>query len=120
MADHSPGQRTNSGRSLWLLLSLAALLAAGFLFIVHRSSSEWVSTAEADDVTGAVEARKPVAAEKVPEQPFPRRFKSPDLDGGTEWLNTSGPISLKDLAARSSSSISGPTAASTACTSCRT
>lgn len=29
--------------------------------------------------------------------PFPGSFPAPSLDGGTEWLNTSGPISLKDL-----------------------
>ncbi len=33
------------------------------------------------------------------ENPFPRRFKmeGTELDGGVEWLNTSGEISLKDL-----------------------
>ena len=30
----------------------------------------------------------------VPENPFPRRFKAPDLDGGSGWLNTSGEITL--------------------------
>lgn len=29
--------------------------------------------------------------------PFPGRFPAPDLDGGTEWLNTSAPISLREL-----------------------
>ena len=29
--------------------------------------------------------------------PFPRRYKAPELDGGTGWLNTSGPITLRDL-----------------------
>ena len=35
----------------------------------------------------------------APSDPFPERIKLPDgiLDGGEEWLNTSGPISLKDL-----------------------
>jgi thiol-disulfide isomerase/thioredoxin/sugar lactone lactonase YvrE len=32
-----------------------------------------------------------------PENPFPGRFPAPSLDGGVEWLNTSGPISLNDL-----------------------
>src|SRR5436190_5624880 len=32
-----------------------------------------------------------------PANPFPGRFAAPSLDGGVEWLNTSGPISLKDL-----------------------
>lgn len=29
--------------------------------------------------------------------PFPNRVKAVDLDGGVEWLNTAGPISLRDL-----------------------
>ncbi|QDT29462.1 thioredoxin-like domain-containing protein [Gimesia panareensis] len=29
--------------------------------------------------------------------PFPNRPQAPSLDGGTEWLNTSGEITLKDL-----------------------
>ncbi|HTI50857.1 MAG TPA: thioredoxin-like domain-containing protein, partial [Planctomycetaceae bacterium] len=29
--------------------------------------------------------------------PFPRRFKAQELDGGTGWLNTTGEITLKDL-----------------------
>ena len=32
-----------------------------------------------------------------PENPFPRRIKAPDLDGGNGWLNAAGEISLKDL-----------------------
>ena len=31
------------------------------------------------------------------ENPFPNRFKAPELDGGTAWLNTSGEITMKDL-----------------------
>lgn len=34
---------------------------------------------------------------KVLENPFPKRFPAPSLDGGEAWLNTSGEISLKDL-----------------------
>jgi thiol-disulfide isomerase/thioredoxin len=37
------------------------------------------------------------AQDVPPENPFPGRFPAPSLDGGVEWLNTSGPISLKDL-----------------------
>ena len=32
-----------------------------------------------------------------PEDPFPRKFPAPQLEGGTEWLNTGGEITLKDL-----------------------
>ena len=34
---------------------------------------------------------------KVPENPFPNRFKAPELEGGAGWLNCAGDISLKDL-----------------------
>lgn len=36
---------------------------------------------------------------EAPEDPFPRAVKVPEgiLEGGTEWLNTSHPIDLKDL-----------------------
>jgi thiol-disulfide isomerase/thioredoxin len=29
--------------------------------------------------------------------PFPHRIKSPSLDGGVGWINTAGPIDIKDL-----------------------
>ncbi len=29
--------------------------------------------------------------------PFPNRIKSPSLDGGVGWINTAGPIDIKDL-----------------------
>jgi thiol-disulfide isomerase/thioredoxin len=37
------------------------------------------------------------AQDVPPDNPFPGRFPAPSLDGGVEWLNTSGPISIKDL-----------------------
>ncbi len=33
----------------------------------------------------------------APTDPFPKRLKAPELDGGNGWLNTSGEITLKDL-----------------------
>ena len=36
------------------------------------------------------------AKDKI-ENPFPNRFPAPELEGGVEWLNTGGPISMKDL-----------------------
>jgi thiol-disulfide isomerase/thioredoxin len=32
----------------------------------------------------------------IPPNPFPNRVPAVELDGGVEWLNTSGPISLKE------------------------
>ena len=42
---------------------------------------------------------KPAADQKadVPENPFPNRVPAVELEGGVEWLNSGGPISLKDL-----------------------
>jgi thiol-disulfide isomerase/thioredoxin len=31
------------------------------------------------------------------ENPFPKAFPAPELEGGVEWLNVGGPISMKDL-----------------------
>jgi thiol-disulfide isomerase/thioredoxin/DNA-binding beta-propeller fold protein YncE len=44
-------------------------------------------------------AKKPKDEPAEIENPFPRRFKleGTELDGGIEWLNASGPITLKDL-----------------------
>jgi thiol-disulfide isomerase/thioredoxin len=39
----------------------------------------------------------PAAGEAAPENPFPDRLPAPSLDGGTEWLNTSSEISLREL-----------------------
>lgn len=42
----------------------------------------------------------PPADDPPPEDedfPFPHRIKSPSLDGGVGWINTAGPIDIKDL-----------------------
>lgn len=40
----------------------------------------------------------PDAKEKVAvENPFPKAFPAPELEGGVEWLNVGGPITLKEL-----------------------
>lgn len=61
------------------------------------SKTEREAPATSDKKT--TEAGKPAKPEEedAPENPFPRRFKAPELDGGTGWLNTGGEITLKDL-----------------------
>jgi len=61
-----------------MLCCLSLVLGNGFL-TNHARAEGRVSVAAAGD------------------NPFPGRFPAPSLDGGTEWLNTSGPISLQDL-----------------------
>ena len=73
-----------------LLLSAATLLSIFF-------SSAQLSCLSADEkAAGQADAAK---AEDAPQNPFPEAVMVPEgiLEGGTEWLNTSHPIDLKDL-----------------------
>lgn len=45
----------------------------------------------------AAEPEAPEGVKAKNENPFPNRFPAPELDGGIEWLNAAGPISMKDL-----------------------
>jgi thiol-disulfide isomerase/thioredoxin len=85
-----------------LILGLAAILAVPVSAQDNASSesrSDGKSTSKKD------EPAKPPADPNVVigedgqpiENPFPRRFPAPELDGGHGWLNTSGEITLKDL-----------------------
>jgi DNA-binding beta-propeller fold protein YncE len=49
------------------------------------------------DTAGASKKTAKSKSAHVPAQPFPKRIEVPDLEGGTGWLNTSGPISLREL-----------------------
>lgn len=40
---------------------------------------------------------KPAKPEPRAENPFPKAFPAPELEGGEEWLNVGGPITLRDL-----------------------
>lgn len=66
--------------------------------------------AEEDESTPAPRDEKPASSRKADapgerdeepegaaENPFPKRFKAPDLEGGSGWLNCGGAITLKDL-----------------------
>ncbi len=49
------------------------------------------------DKPAAAEGKEKAEAKEKVENPFPNRFPAPELEGGVEWLNTGGPISMKDL-----------------------
>lgn len=102
MTDSQPTGRTNGNGSLLWLLLVAACVAAGGFALAKQNRTSAGDSPQSEDQPPAAEAKKPASGKsetggKLPEQPFPKRFKSPSLDGGTEWLNTSGPITLKDL-----------------------
>lgn len=74
---------------LRLLRRITCVLITGVCFL---STSVEAQDSKADK-DGAGEAKAKVRGEN----PFPKAFPAPDLEGGVEWLNTAGPISLKDL-----------------------
>src|SRR4051812_29252158 len=47
--------------------------------------------------TAAPPADKENAAAAAPKHPFAKRQPAPSLDGGSGWLNTAGPVDLRDL-----------------------
>ena len=96
MTKPTQGNRVISmASSRWLLVTMAMLLATGYALARQQQSGEKKPRKNADE-KAAVQGRK-TANKNIPKNPFPQRFKSPSLDGGTAWLNTSGPISMKDL-----------------------
>jgi thiol-disulfide isomerase/thioredoxin/DNA-binding beta-propeller fold protein YncE len=75
----------------WLMaatLAVNGLSHRGLLGMVHAQAPE-------DEPPAATDAKR--GDKRVPPNPFPRRVPAVELDGGVEWLNAAGPISLKDL-----------------------
>src|SRR5229473_3180523 len=91
---------------------LTLTIAVSMLFVICLATFAVCDSFAFAAEPSASKAKKPVAPageksdndpadEREPrtaaDNPFPKRFKAPDLDGGTGWLNTSGEITLKDL-----------------------
>ena len=72
-------------RGIWWLIAVPLFV---FCFSI-------VSTNIFGQETPANKTEKPKGEEI--ENPFPNRHPAPELEGGVEWLNTGGPISVKDL-----------------------
>ena len=62
-----------------------------------KKSDKPVTKKGAAEEKPAADEKAPVGAKGKLENPFPDRFAAPELEGGVEWLNTGGPISMKDL-----------------------
>lgn len=93
-----PGAAT--ARRIAVLLCLAAGLGtAAYVAFADPPTEKSGQTKPAKADADASDDGKPAADEPegITENPFPRRIKSPELDGGNGWLNTGGEISLKDL-----------------------
>jgi thiol-disulfide isomerase/thioredoxin/DNA-binding beta-propeller fold protein YncE len=48
-------------------------------------------------MANAAQLAEPNGAATGDDNPFPRRMVVPDLAGGVDWINTAGPLELKDL-----------------------
>src|SRR5690242_11214840 len=92
---------------VWPLAGTLGILTAACIVLLVSLPDRMVAAAppskKSAPAAKAAESDRPAAASDsedagdLPENPFPRRFKAPELDGGTGWLNTSGEISMKDL-----------------------
>lgn len=94
-------------------MAVLLLAASPFLYVAADESkpesnpadSEAAAPDEPDEpqksanATAEKDRPKKTSAVDPPQNPFPDAVQIPDgiLDGGTEWLNTSQPIALKDL-----------------------
>lgn len=77
----------SSDSSLRFVSFATRILAGIMIYLVCSPVLLWAQEAkpEIDKPKGRVE------------NPFPKAFPAPELEGGVEWLNASGPISMKDL-----------------------
>jgi thiol-disulfide isomerase/thioredoxin len=80
-------------RPAWLAAVVVGLLFCGGVGALSASADEPQTPAKPGK-SDAAEAKK---ADEAPENPFPGRAPAPSLEGGKEWLNASGEITLKDL-----------------------
>ncbi|MFN7768256.1 MAG: thioredoxin-like domain-containing protein [Planctomycetaceae bacterium] len=83
-----------SSRLLWMACLTAALWIVGAVGTV-ASAQDDTDAPPGDKAAQDTDDKDP--ANQIPENPFPNRFKAPELEGGAGWLNCGGEISLKDL-----------------------
>jgi len=82
-----------------LLFAVLVLIGCSFADDPHRlvataEESQETIVAQADDKPND---KKSETAVDLTENPFPRRFPAPALDGGKDWLNTNRALSIQDL-----------------------
>lgn len=103
-ASHSGPQvdaRSSRTATIFVGILVVALTVCGFAVVgtSFAISDDQQAEQTTDDSKTPDDAANTVIGKdgKPIENPFPKRFPAPSLDGGTAWLNTSGEISLKDL-----------------------
>ena len=88
----SPASARPPSNARWWLLAVALPLIAllvGFLFLRHIGAARQARAEEPPAPASAEERRKDKSDDGRPE--------APELEGGVAWLNTAGPLRLKDL-----------------------
>ncbi len=102
----SSAKRSRPSGAPFLVAMLIAVLVVTGLVVARTTLAQGDADAEksASDDPDKPATDKPDSEKAVVdgdgkpiENPFPNRFKAPELDGGTAWLNTSGEITMKDL-----------------------
>jgi len=98
---------TSRSRRLFPILAVLLGMVAGWggwtLTGIAARAEEGTPEATADTANGqkpepkAKRGTRTRRAPKAVENPFPNRSPAPSLEGGVEWLNASGEITLKDL-----------------------
>jgi DNA-binding beta-propeller fold protein YncE len=83
--------RTSDAASRWLVL---AVLAAGWLSAAAKTAQAADKTARKQNAQKAENREQQAMPEGFP---YPHRVPCPELTGGVGWLNTAGPLELKDL-----------------------
>lgn len=75
----------------WLAAGLLLATLAGLDIGQLGSRTAWA------DEPAAKPAGEEEEEDAMPDEARPRRFKAPSLEGGVGWINTAGPLDLKDL-----------------------
>ncbi len=87
----SPTPRRSSSNARWLILVIVVSLVAASSYYLLTRGLRNQPAAQAKETTESAEP-----ARQTPEDDR-RRVAAPELEGGVAWLNTAGPLRLKDL-----------------------
>lgn len=97
-APTAPERPSRSRPATWALALLAPALAVFALYVVAtRFLPDRAALAGQDSPQKDGKDANKDKAEKPDPDDVPRKVRAPELDGGAGWLNTAGPLRLKDL-----------------------
>src|SRR5262245_22771517 len=89
MNERSPSRTARASARLWLVLAVVVPLLAGL--------SLYGAALLRDAAANGAGARADEREKEAGPGEAGRRLKAPELAGGVAWLNTAGPLTLKDL-----------------------